>query len=34
MPAKRCSSTCEGKVLLSCWSCEELRLELAAPQEP
>ena len=28
MPAKRCSSSREGKVLLSCWITEELRMEL------
>lgn len=28
MPAKRCSSSREGKVLLSCWIPEELRMEL------
>ena len=28
MAARRCSSTREGKVLLSCWITEELRLEL------
>lgn len=28
MAAKRCSSSREGKVLLSCWIPEELRLEL------
>jgi len=28
VPAKRCSSSREGKVLLSCWISPELRLEL------
>ena len=28
MPAKRCGSSREGKVLLSCWIPEELRMEL------
>lgn len=28
MAAKRCSSSREGKVLLSCWIPEELRMEL------
>ncbi|MFM7361935.1 MAG: hypothetical protein ACKO25_08955 [Cyanobium sp.] len=28
MPAKRCSSSREGKVLLSCWISQELRMEL------
>ncbi len=28
MVAKRCSSSREGKVLLSCWITEELRMEL------
>jgi hypothetical protein len=28
MAAKRCSSSREGKVLLSCWITEELRMEL------
>ncbi|MFZ9462701.1 MAG: hypothetical protein ACO262_03665 [Vulcanococcus sp.] len=28
MPAKRCSSSREGKVLLSCWITQDLRLEL------
>ena len=28
MAAKRCSSSREGKVLLSCWISEELRMEL------
>jgi hypothetical protein len=28
MPAKCCSSSREGKVLLSCWIPEELRMEL------
>lgn len=28
MPAKRCTSSREGKVLLSCWIPEELRMEL------
>ena len=28
VPAKRCSSSREGKVLLSCWITQDLRLEL------
>ena len=28
VPAKRCSSSREGKVLLSCWITAELRMEL------
>ena len=28
MAAKRCSSSREGKVLLSCWITPELRMEL------
>jgi hypothetical protein len=28
MAAKRCTSSREGKVLLSCWISEELRMEL------
>ncbi|MEB3242843.1 MAG: hypothetical protein VKO44_04330 [Cyanobacteriota bacterium] len=28
MAAKRCSSSREGKVLLSCWISPELRMEL------
>lgn len=28
MAAKRCSSSREGKVLLSCWIPEDLRMEL------
>ena len=28
MAAKRCSSSREGKVLLSCWISEELRMQL------
>jgi hypothetical protein len=28
MAAKRCSSSRQGKVLLSCWITEELRMEL------
>lgn len=28
MVAKRCSSSREGKVLLSCWIAEDLRMEL------
>jgi hypothetical protein len=28
MAAKRCSSSREGKVLLSCWLPEELRMQL------
>ena len=28
MVAKRCTSSREGKVLLSCWITEELRMEL------
>ena len=28
MVAKRCSSSREGKVLLSCWISEDLRMEL------
>lgn len=28
MAAKRCSSSRQGKVLLSCWIREELRMEL------
>jgi hypothetical protein len=28
MPTKRCTSSREGKVLLSCWIPEELRMEL------
>ena len=28
MVAKRCSSSRDGKVLLSCWITEELRMEL------
>ena len=28
MAAKRCSSSREGKVLLSCWVSEELRMRL------
>lgn len=28
MPAKQCTSSRQGKVLLSCWITEELRMEL------
>ena len=28
MAAKRCSSSREGKVLLSCWISEDLRMQL------
>ncbi|KAF0653415.1 hypothetical protein L107_07478 [Cyanobium sp. Copco_Reservoir_LC18] len=28
MAAKRCTSSREGKVLLSCWISEDLRMEL------
>lgn len=28
MAAKRCSSSRDGKVLLSCWISEDLRMEL------
>ena len=34
MVAKRCSSSRDGKVLLSCWITEELRMELDQLRDP